>query len=363
LGILLVGALGTIALSAKNSFEKRRVGKTALEVSTLGFGGATIAGMNGVVVPPEQARATVSAAIDAGIGYVDTAPHYGSGRSEHFVGDALRFRNDNLVLSTKVGRLLRPVRTDADRTMEHPWTEPFPFEIVYDYSYDGVMRSYEASLQRLGLSHIEILLVHDIGTKTFGEEGNRHHWKQLADGGYRALNELRDSGAVGAIGLGVNEWPVLMDALDLGDWDVFLLANRYTLLEQECLDPFMSACLKRGTSMIAAGPFAAGVLAGRDIWGPSTGVYQAPPPEIVAKVGALKEVAAEFDVPLGAAALQFALAHPVVCTVLTGPKSPEELAGILKWWNTAIPQEFWDALADRKLVAPGTPLPGGRTAG
>jgi D-threo-aldose 1-dehydrogenase len=349
--------------SAKTTFEKRRVGTTALEVTTLGLGGATLVGMMGTEVPADQARATVAAAIDAGVGYYDTAPHYGCGRSEHLMGDALRFRNDGLVVSTKVGRLLRPVRTDADRTMEHSWTQPFPFEILYDYSYDGVMRSYEASLQRLGLSHVEILLVHDIGTRTHGEEGNRHYWKQLVDGGYRALSELRSSGAIAAIGLGVNEWPVLMEALEIGDWDVFLLANRYNLLEQECLDPFMSACSRRGTSMIAAGPFAAGVLAGRDIWGPNTGAYQKPPPEIVAKVTALQDVCRAFDVPLGAAALQFALAHPVVCTVLTGPKSPTELDGILAWWNTKIPAEFWTALADRKLVAPGTPLPGGGTAG
>src|SRR5690606_29679544 len=254
--------------------------------------------------------------------YFDTAPHYGFGRSEHFVGDALRFRNDEVVLSTKVGRLLRPVRTDADRTVEHSWTQPFPFEIVYDYSYDAIMRSYQASLQRLGLSHIEILLVHDIGTRTHGEDGNKRYWKQLVDGGYRALTELRASGAIKAIGLGVNEWPVLMDALEIGDWDVFLLANRYTLIEQTPLEPLFSTCLKRGTSVIAAGPFAAGVLAGTAVWGPSDGAYQAPPPEILDKVARLQEVCAAIDVPLGAAALQFPLAHPVICTVLTGPKSP-----------------------------------------
>src|SRR5690606_22043624 len=128
----------TMNSRASSVFEKRRVGTTALEVTTLGFGSATIAGMLGTSVPPEQAQATVSAALDAGISYFDTAPHYGFGRSEHFVGDALRFRNDEVVLSTKVGRLLRPVRTDADRTVEHSWTQPFPFEIVYDYSYDAI---------------------------------------------------------------------------------------------------------------------------------------------------------------------------------------------------------------------------------
>ena len=344
-------------------FNKRRVGKTALELTELGFGGATIAGMNATRVTPEDARGVVSAALDAGIGYFDTAPHYGFGRSEHFVGDGLRFRTEPFVLSTKVGRLLKPVRSDAERTVQHPWTQPFPFEIAYDYSYDGIRRSFDMSLQRLGLGRIDILLVHDIGVTTHGEEGNRKHWADLSSGGYRALDELRRQGLIGAIGLGVNEWPVLMDALDIGDWDVFLLANRYNLIEQMPLEKLFPACQQRGTSIIAAGPFAAGVLAGTNVWGPANGAYRAPPPEIVDKVTALRQIAGAHGVPLAAAALQFALAHPVVCSVLTGPKSPAELNGILDWWSTPIPAAFWRDLATEGLVMSGTPLPDERQAG
>ena len=152
-------------------FKTRRVGKTALEVSELGIGSATLVGAAGTVVPEDQGRATVTAALDAGVRYFDTAPHYGFGRAEHLVGDALRFRPEHFVLSTKVGRMLRPVRSDADRTVAHNWTQPFPFEIAYDYSYDAVMRSFEDSLQRLGLGRVDILLVHDIGTETHGVEG------------------------------------------------------------------------------------------------------------------------------------------------------------------------------------------------
>jgi D-threo-aldose 1-dehydrogenase len=344
------------------SFMTRSVGKTALKVTELGIGTATLAGMNGTVVTDDEARAIVGAGLDAGVGYFDTAPHYGAGRSEHLTGDGLRHRTDGIVLSTKVGRLLRPVRTDADRTGPHPWTKPFPFEIAYDYSYDAIKRSFEDSLQRLGLSRIDILLVHDIGSQTHGVEGNKKHWDDLSNGGYRALNDLKSQGLVGAIGLGVNEWPVLMDALSLGDWDVFLLANRYNLIEQTPLEPFFSTCLKRGTSVIAAGPFAAGVLAGLDVWGPPTGVYQKAPPEVLDKVKALTRVAEAHKIPLPAAALQFALAHPVVCTVLTGPKSRTELEQNISWWNTPIPAGFWSDLAAQKLVARGTPLPGGLTA-
>ncbi len=223
------------------------------------------------------------------------------------------------------------------------------------------MRSFEDSLQRLGLSKIDILLIHDIGTATHGVEGNKQHWHALAEGGYRALTELKSKGLISAIGLGVNEWPVLMDALALGDWDVFLLANRYTMLEQQSLDPFLSTCAKRGTSLIAAGPFAGGILAGTNIFGPDTGAYDRTPPEVMERVKKLEVVCMEFGVPLGAAAVQFALAHPVVCSVLTGPKSPEELRGVLDWWKMTIPSGFWEALANRRLLAKGTPLPGGIT--
>lgn len=342
------------------SFKKRQVGRTSLEITELGLGGATLAGMMGNEVPDEQARALVSTALDARIGYYDTAPHYGDGRSEHLMGDALRYRHDDVAISTKVGRMLRPVRSEATRSVPRGWTYPFPFEIAYDYTYDAVMRSYEDSLQRLGLGHVEILLVHDIGTKSHGEEGYKKHWADLAGGGYRALDELRRNGDIKAIGLGVNEVPILLQSFDIGDWDVFLLANRYNLLEQSPLETLFPTCAERGTSVIAAGPFAAGILAGLNIWGPDTGRYQEAPPHIVEKVKALTVLCDAHKIPLGAAALQFGVAHPTVVSVLTGPKSPAELDGILKWWNTAIPSGFWDDLADQKLVDPGTPLPNGR---
>ncbi len=340
----------------ESPFPKRRVGQTSLEVTTLGLGGATLAGIFRAV-PDDQARATVNRALEAGINYFDTAPQYGYGRSEHLVGDALRFHQEGTVLSTKVGRLLRPVRAEGDRKYEHNWVDPFPFDQVYDYSYDAVMRSFEDSLQRLGLPRVDILYVHDIGAMTHGVEGNKPLWKQLETGGYKALNELKRQGLVSAIGLGVNEWEVLMQAFELGDWDVFLLAGRYTLLEQTSLDPFLATCLKRRASIVAGGPFNGGALMGTGMWN-----YAKAPEHIVKRVHDLEAVCKEFNVPIGAAALQFPLAHPAVCNILPGPKSPEELEGIIKWWNTQIPEQLWDTLADRGLVAPGTPLPNGKTA-
>ena len=332
-------------------FETRRVGHSALEVTTLGLGGASLAGIFSAV-PAEQARATVAHALDAGITYVDTAPQYGLGRSEHLVGDVVRERRAGVVLSSKVGRLLKPVAPELQD--KGNWIDPLPFNQHYDYSYDGIMRSHQDSMQRLGVDKIDILYVHDIGSATHGVEGNRPLWAQLANGGYRALRELRDGGQVKAIGLGVNEWEVLMDAFGLGEWDVFLLAGRYTLLEQTALSPFMSTCLERGASVVVGGPFNSGILAGGDRFD-----YAKAPEAIVARVRAIEAVCRGFDVPLPAAALQFPLIHPAVCNVLPGPRSPAELDGILEWWDTPIPAELWHALATEGVLAEGTPIPGG----
>lgn len=333
------------------TFEKRRIGETALEVTTLGLGCASLAGIFSRVTA-DQARATVQHAFDVGITYVDTAPQYGLGRSEHLVGDVLREAAVRPIVSSKVGRLLKPV--DPATQDKGNWVDPLPFEQHYDYSYDGVMRSFEDSQQRLGLDRIDILYVHDIGTATHGVEGNKPLWAQLSGGGYKALRELRDNGVVKAIGLGVNEWQVLMDAFALGDWDVFLLAGRYTLLEQTSLTPFMTTCIERKASVVVGGPFNSGILVGGDKFN-----YEKAPDDVVARVRAIEAVCREFDVPLPAAALQFPLTHPAVCNVLPGPRSPAELDGILSWWDVKIPDALWTALADKGLLAEGTPTPGG----
>jgi D-threo-aldose 1-dehydrogenase len=340
----------------KYDFPRRRIGRTGLELPALGIGSGSLAG-NMVYVSPEDARATVARALDSGVTYLDTAPQYGHGRAEHFVGDVLRYRQEGIVLSTKVGGLLKPVRTDAERTWKHhTWAEPFPFDLIYDYSYDGIRRSFEDSLQRLALSHVDILYVHDLGTMTHGAK-NAEHWQAFtAGGGFKALQELKANGSIQAIGMGVNEHQILLDVMELGDWDLFLLAGRYTLLEQGSLD-FLETCLKRNVGIVLGGPFNGGALMGTGTWN-----YAKAPQEIIDRVHRLESFCKEQGVPIGAAALQFPTAHPAVKTVLPGPKSPAELDGIIEWWQFEIPGSFWDALADQKLVAPGTPLPNGRTA-
>ncbi|MEM8540193.1 MAG: aldo/keto reductase [Pseudomonadota bacterium] len=328
--------------------EKRRVGRTELMIDSLGLGCAPLGG-NFAELDYRQAAELIDSAKAAGIGYFDTAPWYGFGRSERVVGDLLR--HTDYVLSDKVGRLLKPGAVENPNEMGM-W-EPLPFNVVYDYGYDGVMRAFEDSLQRLGLDRIDILLAHDIGVFQHGED-NARHFKDLAEGGYRAMDELRSSGQVKAIGLGVNENQVCMDALGIGNWDAFLLAGRYTLLEQTPLSSLFPACKEAGTSIICGGPFNSGVLVGREMWN-----YAKAPVEVVDKVRQLGAVADAYSVPLPAAALQFPLANDVVASVIPGPRDASELAQIIEWKNTDIPGEFWSELKSKQLVDPEAPVPSG----
>ena len=325
---------------------KRRVGQTKLEIDSLGLGGAPLGG-NFVNLGYAQAEELIQAAKNIGIGYFDTAPWYGFGRSERVMGDVLR--GSEYILSDKVGRLLAPgpVKNPADFGM----VDPLPFHVVYDYSYDGIMRAYEDNLQRLGLDRIDILFVHDIGEFQHGQDHVKH-FKNLESGGYRAMDELRTAGLIKAIGLGVNENKVCMDALAIGDWDVFLLAGRYTLLEQTAIDTLFPACRKAGTSIICGGPFNSGVLVGRDSWN-----YAKAPKEVIDKARALSVVADEFGIPLPAAALQFPLGDEIVCSVIPGPRDKGEFEQIVTWFKTPIPPEFWSTLKEKKLIEPSAIVP------
>mgnify|MGYP001268242780 FL=1 len=326
--------------------DKRRVGQTKLEIDSLGLGGAPLGG-NFVDLGYAQAEELIQAAKNIGIGYFDTAPWYGFGRSERVMGDVLR--GSEYILSDKVGRLLAPgpVKNPADFGM----VDPLPFNVVYDYSYDGIMRAYEDNLQRLGLDRIDILLVHDIGEFQHGHD-HMKHFKSLESGGYRAMDELRTAGLIKAIGLGVNENKVCMDALKIGDWDVFLLAGRYTLLEQTAVETLFPACRKAGTSIICGGPFNSGVLVGRETWN-----YAKAPKEVIDKARALGVVADEFGIPLPAAALQFPLGDEIVCSVIPGPRDKGELEQIITWFKTPIPTEFWSTLKAKNLMEPSATVP------
>lgn len=327
--------------------EKRCVGRTTLEVTALGLGGATLGGVAPVTKP--EAQAIVERAYQAGVRYFDTAPQYGYGKSERIVGDGLRGRG-GYVVSTKVGRLLKP-RREA-RPASDVWHEPLPFEPAYDYSFDGIMRAYEDSLQRLGLDHIDIVFVHDPDVYV-RETGQSHDaFIKAVDGAYKALDQLRSSGDIRAIGLGVNDPQPIADAMLLGQWDCFLLAGRYTLLEQAPLHSLLPAVIRHGASIIIGGPFNSGILAGRDTWN-----YAGAPKEVRDRVDGLARICAAHGVALPAAALQFPLAHPAVISTIPGPRSVEELTQILAWWNIPIPVALWHDMKAEKLIDAEAPVP------
>jgi D-threo-aldose 1-dehydrogenase len=338
----------------------RRLGRTGVSVTALGFGAAAIGNLY-QAVSDAVARQTVATVLQMGVRFVDTAPHYGFGLSEMRLGAALADLDprQDIIVSTKVGRLLAPT-PDADLSVpRHGFVSPQPFEPVFDYTYDGVMRSYESSLQRLRRSHIDILLAHDLGRVTHGAEHERH-WRDFLTGGYKAMRELRDGGAVGVIGLGVNEWEICEAALAEGEFDCFLLAGRYTLLEQSALDRFLPLCAARGVSLILGGPFNSGILAaGVKGAGPFHYNYEAAPPQIVARVARIEQLCDDFGVALAAAALQFPLAHPQISAVIPGMADPGQARQAAEWLRVNIPAAFWQALRDADLLHPAAPLPKG----
>jgi D-threo-aldose 1-dehydrogenase len=257
--------------------------------------------------------------------------------------------SENWVLSTKAGRLLRAQPNFvAPPALRHP----MPFEDIFNYSYAGIIRSFEDSLQRLGLARIDVLYVHDIGARQHGKDAHPGIMQTFRESGYRALEELRSSHAVRAIGIGVNEKEVLLEALEWGDWDVFLLAGRYTLLEQTPLEDLLPKCLQSGVSVVIGAPFNTGVLAGRETWN-----YQPAPREILDRVGAIRAVCESHRVPLVAAALQFPLAHPAIAAVLPGPRNVEEVKANARLLHYPIPPALWADLRDAGLLHPDAPTP------
>jgi D-threo-aldose 1-dehydrogenase len=336
---------------------RRVVGRTGLDVGVLGFGGAGIGNLYRVL-REEDASAAVRESYASGVRYFDTAPFYGFGLSELRIGNTLRGAQPMPVISTKVGRSLVPTGPQDENVGREGYFSPRPFAPKFDYSYDAVRRSHAESLERLGVPRVDILLVHDIGGMTHGN-ANDTYVRQLEDGGYRALRELRDSGAVRAIGIGVNEVAESIRMIEMFEFDCILLAGRYTLLEQTALDPLLPLCARKGVSILCGGPFNSGILAtGARAGARAHYNYAAPPADVLARVAKLEALCDEFAVPLQAAALQFPLGHPAVATVIAGAASGEESRNIAAKFAHPIPAEFWRALRERGLVDPRAPLPG-----
>lgn len=342
-----------------STLKKKSIGNTGLEVTTLGFGAASVGNLYKAVTD-DEAKRTLTASIESGINLYDTAPRYGLGLSERRVGDALRSLNrEDFVLSTKVGRVLTPDRKANTNELRYGFDTPMPFDAHYDYTYDGIMRSFEDSLQRLGLAEIDILLVHDIGVDTHGEKDG-YYYDQLATSGYKALDELRSNKLIKAVGLGVNETEICERVMTLGQFDCFLLAGRYSLLEQDALNSFLPKCEQHGASIILGGPYNSGILAtGVKNSANPTYNYEPAPQDVINKVSAIEDTCEEFGVTLAAAALQFPLAHQAVATVIPGLGSERRVHKTTELFNEVIPAEFWQALKDKGLVKQQAPVPSG----
>ena len=310
-------------------------------------------------IPEEAAQKTLAAAWDAGIRVFDTAPFYGFGLSEERFARLLPEKPRNeYVLSTKIGRVLEDC--DPEDVPESHFFDTPNRTFRYDYSYDGVMRSHEDSLRRLNLDRIDILLVHDLDDSNHGSADvtDRYVRQLFSEGGFRALTELRASGAVAAIGGGLNEWQACERLLELGDFDCFLLAGRYTLLEQEALDSFLPLCQERGVGVILGGPFNSGILA----TGPVAGAYYnyAPAPsDILARVTRIEAVCIAHGVRLIEAALHFVLAHPAITTVIPGANAPEQVTANLALLRAHIPPSLWSDLKTEGLILDIAPVPTG----
>jgi D-threo-aldose 1-dehydrogenase len=347
--------------------ERRRIPKTDLQLTALGLGTAPLGGMY-AAVSLGDGEATVAASINLGLRYFDTAPMYGLGKAEHVLGHTLLKRaetdpNFEFVLSTKVGRLLvsdrpgRHLREAAPKNdLDAGWHGALLFQEYFDYSYDALMRSFDDSQHRLGTPKIDILYVHDIGRATHGVRHERHWSALTSGGGFRALSELRAEGLIKAVGLGVNEWGVVHEALDYVDLDCCLLAGRYSLLEQTALTSLLSLCERRQIGVIIGGAFNSGILVAH-AGGHRKFNYGDAPNEVVERVERLRRVCDTFDAELGAAALQFPLAHPAVVSVVVGSRSATEINQAVRWLEQPLADDLWGELKRQDLIEVEAPVP------
>lgn len=334
----------------------KALGRSGVAVTPLGLGCAAIGNLYRPVSDAD-ARGVIRCALQRGLQLFDTAPFYGFGLSEMRLGQELGPVPARPLISTKVGRRLVPCEIGSELRVRQGYASPLPFEPVFDYSYDGVMRSHADSLRRLQVDHVDVLLAHDIGRLTHGAQDPERRAEFLS-GGLKAMQELKESGAVKAIGLGVNEWQICIELMDAADFDCFLLAGRYTLLDQSALALLLPRCAQRGISIIAGGVFNSGILVNGSSKAPQSHYdYTAPSPEIVERVRRIEAVCTEFDVPLPVAAIQFTAAHPQVASVIVGCASAGELDQVVTWSSQPTSPAFWDALVQARLLPENAPTP------
>jgi D-threo-aldose 1-dehydrogenase len=326
-----------------DQLDTSEIGTTGLRVTRMGLGGAPLGGLF-ADVGDDVATRLVLRAHELGVRYFDTAPLYGSGKSERrYAGALAQIPRDEFVLSTKVGRLLEPVVGPPDSA---PFVNAPAVAPVFDFSRDGVLRSLEASLERLGLERVDIALIHDPDD----------HFEQAIGGAYAALAELRSQGVVKAIGAGMNQWQMPARLAREGDFDCFLLAGRYTLLDQSGLVELLPMCEEKGISIVIGGPYNSGILAS-DLSPGATFDYMAAPPLLLDKARRISAVCDRHGVPLKAAALQFGLAHPAVAATIPGARSVAEVEENLAMAAHPIPVQLWEELRAERLISEAAPTP------
>jgi D-threo-aldose 1-dehydrogenase len=335
--------------------EHRALGRAEIALSPVGLGGVPL-GEIYERIGEAQAEATLQAAWDEGVRYYDTSPWYGRGLSELRFGHVLRQQpREEFVISTKVGRTFHRPQDDA-RFKGEFWRGGLPFEHRFDYTYDGIMRSYEQSMMRLGLNRIDLLLIHDLDVAEIGSaELVAHHFRDLERSGWRALETLRRYREIAAIGAGVNILGTIPEFLRRFDLDFFLVAMPYTLLDQEIVESEFPLCEERGIGIVVGSPFASGILAtGAETAAPFYN-YLPATPQILAKVRAIEAVCCRHDVPLNAAAFQFPLRHPLVASVVSGAGSPLQARQNARLLQVSIAEEFWAELHTRGLLHASAP--------
>ena len=339
-------------------FARRKLGRSSLDLPRLGFGGAALGNIFDIVTD-RDAEATLDSAWSAGVRYFDTSPWYGRGLSERRIGSYLHGKPaGERIITTKVGRLFSaPADPAAFARSERAWPQGLHFEHRYDYGYDAIMRSYEDSLQRLGINRVSALIIHDLDLVNLGsEEAVAHHLDQLESGGFRALEALKATGAIAAIGAGVNRRGTIPRFLERFDLDFFLVATPYSLVEQDVLDDEFPLCAARGVGLVIGAVFATGILATGPIPGARYNYHPATPGELE-RVRRMAAVCARHNVPLAAAALQFPLHHPLVASVIPGAFRPEQVAENVRNVAHPIPAALWAELKQEGLIRPDAPTP------
>lgn len=336
--------------------RQREVGKTGVQVTELGLGTAPLGDLF-VALREETAQETLQAAWDVGVRFYDTSPFYGYGKSEHRLGHFLRQQpRDEFVLSTKVGRIFRAAHTPAAFDPGF-FVGGLPFEFTVDYSYDGIMRSYEDSLQRLGLPSIDLLVIHDLDFYFHGTEARVNAYlNQLFTSGWRALEELRRHGLIKGVGAGINEMGMIPRFLELVELDFFLVAYGYNLLTQEMLAEEFALCAQGDISVIIGAVFASGILATGAV--PGANYFYAPASEeILARTARIEVICQRHNTPLPAAALQFLLAHPIVAGIIPGALESAHVRSNFELLQHPIPAELWADLQEAGLLLPDAPTP------